>query len=78
MAKTNEEWLQEYEYALETILAGGANVSYSVMGKTFTKTSITVLERMVDKYRQRVHVDQFGSRSTSDFSGRRLDGSPYR
>ena len=67
--KSNYEWALMYQEAIAAILAGGANVSYSMMGRTFTKASLEGMQRSLRYYTAEAKADSCGNVTQADFSG---------
>jgi|TARA_R110000803_G_scaffold153882_1_gene218711 hypothetical protein len=67
--QTPAERANAYADAIEAIISGGANISYSVSGKTFTKASIEQLESLQRYWEGKAHERQYGFTTYSDLSG---------
>jgi hypothetical protein len=66
--QTPAERANAYADAIEAILAGQANISYSVAGKTFTKQSLPQLEDLQRYWEAKAHERQHGFVTYSDIS----------
>lgn len=65
--RTPEEWIELIEDALAKLITGGVS-SYSIAGRSFTKTDIRALEDLRSYWEQRVVEKSRGFITHADFS----------
>lgn len=65
--RTPQEWLELIDDALAKLIAGGVS-SYSIAGRSFTKTDLRALEDLRQYWEQRVVESKRGFFTHADFS----------
>ena len=68
MSQTAAERANAYADVIEKILSGGANISYTVAGRSFSKANLEQLENLQRYWEGRAHEQSSGFVTYSDIS----------